>query len=299
MTGNRWARQRPWAVAVGDQALSSLGNLVLTVGVARAASREQLGGLAIALLLYALALGISRGLCTDPFTVLHGGREGAQEQTGRLLGAVLVVGAVLGGLVAVTSVLPVLPTTTLIAMAVVLPLLLLVDACRYVGFARGLPDAALLVDATWTVGAVVAVWALSVHGTDVAAPFVWWWGAAAVPALVAGVLRLDLRLSRGAGEWFRRSRHLGHPVTGQFLAETGTIQVANLLIAAIAGLDAAASVRVAVTVFAPVSVLLAGLSNLLLPRLSTRPITGGSSRRLVARATGLAVAASLGYLLLV
>jgi O-antigen/teichoic acid export membrane protein len=146
---------------------------------------------------------------------------------------------------------------------------------------------------------VLVVAVLSAGGTSVAGPFIWLWGAAALPALVVGALRLQLRIGRGVREWFTSSRHLGHPVTGQFLAETGTMQVANLLIAVVAGLGGAASVRVAVSVFAPVSVLLAGLSNLLLPRLTRRAITGGPSRRLVAKVTALTVSASLVYLLLV
>ena len=150
---------RPKARAVGavlDQTLSSASNFALAVIVARRVGTTEFGVFAIGFTIYALALGVSRALSTDP-----------------LVAAAFVAGSPL--------------RSPLLAFGLGLPFLLWQDSYRYQFVASRRPQLAALNDLVWLL-ALSALFAIAVHAdASTAAPYVVAWSAAAACAAVVGM----------------------------------------------------------------------------------------------------------------
>ena len=135
-----------------DQALSALSNTVLSIVVARSATASDFGAFAIAFIVFGIFIAVTKSVVGQPLQIRFSGAD-MEAQSGAIrqgLGAALMIGVVAAVAVAGTSVL--LPNEVrgaLLALAVVLPALLLQDSCRMALFAIGRPRAAAALDAVW------------------------------------------------------------------------------------------------------------------------------------------------------
>ena len=136
-----------------DQALSALSNTVLSIVVARSTTASDFGAFAIAFIVFGIFIALTKSLVGQPLQIRFSGAD-MEAQSGAIrqgLGAALMIGVVAA--VAVAGPACYSPNEVrgaLLALAVVLPALLLQDSCRMALFAIGRPRAAAALDAVWT-----------------------------------------------------------------------------------------------------------------------------------------------------
>lgn len=253
-----------WTVA--DHVLSSLSNFALSALVARGSSPETFGRFTLVFTLYLLALGVSRALGAEPllsrFSAAFRWEAGAAV-TG-LAVALGAAAAVALGLAAALA--PAGVRELLVALALILPGLLLQDAWRYVFFAEGQPRRAMLNDLVWLLSQAV-VFSLLVlsHRTDALALCLGW-GATGGLAAIFGCLQARLLpRPRAAWRWIREQRDLAVRFLAESMALVGSGQLVVYGVGASAGLAALGALRSGQIVFGPVQMLLTATLAVAIP----------------------------------
>lgn len=249
-------------LVVADQAASSLSNVLVAILVARSfpGETEPFAAFSLAVMVFQFTIGSVRGLVFEPELLLHGDRTDDQARAviPSYLGATVVVGTVVAVGIALAGMLVGgMAGSALVALSLVLPLVLVQDAWRYV-FMVHRPGAALVIDLMWVVSSCTAV---VLAPDDVAVGwFVLAWGAGGIlGAVVATVLgRPKLRVPAPLA-YLRRHRDLGLRFLGEFgTAQIGTY-VALLSCGWILGLTAYGAVRGAYLFVGPIQMLMAGV----------------------------------------
>jgi hypothetical protein len=166
----------------------------------------------------------------------------------------------------------------LAVMAVSLPGLLAQDAYRHVMFAAGRPQAAALNDLVWfstqAAAAALLLWTDHAGATELVAAFGF---AALVAAVVASRQTGVVPRPSSAWQWLRSHRDLGIPFALEILTVAGTLQLALVGVAAIAGVVAIGELRAGMLLLAPLGVVFSGLFLVAVPegvRLRERPGSG-------------------------
>lgn len=247
---------------LSDQALSSATNFALAIFVARYANREAFGSFAIVIATYFVVVGLGQGLATQPLAVRHSASsampftEAARSATGTALllgiasGIVCVVaGFVLGGFLG----------PQLVILGLALPGLLLQDAWRFVFVAGRRPGQAALNDAIWALIQCVGFTVIEFHHPQSPLGPLAVWGLAGCVGAVIGALQAGHlpALCRSAS-WLREHHHLATRFAAESLIIRGSVQLALVSIAAIAGLANAGAVRGAQIVFSPLNLAFQG-----------------------------------------
>jgi hypothetical protein len=286
----RHAAHVNWGVL--DQGLSSGSNFVLALIVVRSVSSDDFGAFSIAVLLYVLAVGLTRAVTTEPLTIRMSRDEDAiRDAARRCLGTSLVIGVVIGTGCAIAA--PFAPgplERVLLVLAVTLPLLMVQDSGRVICFAMERPRRAAANDALWAaleVGFVAIV--LMRPARDV-----WNYVAAwLVAGALAGVYVLwQLRLiptPTRARQWLREQSDLGVPLFWNYVLMTTPPYLLFALTPLVATLGELGIARAAYVPFSPFGILIQSSWLLLLPAASRR------SRREIAR-LALWSSAALGAL---
>ncbi|MER6627514.1 hypothetical protein ABT301_04610 [Streptomyces sp. NPDC000987] len=254
-----------WGLA--DQAASSISNFAVGVYVARSLGVTAFGVFSLAWVTYGVILNVSRGLATDPLVVRFSGvpdaswRGAVARSAGTALGVgaavgvlCLVAGAGLGGRVG----------PAFVALALMLPGLLLQDAWRFAFFAAGTGRKAFVNDVVWAVALVPAMVAAARVGS--VAAFVLAWGASATVAAGYGCLQSGIlpRMAEARG-WLREQRDLGYRYLVENVSLSGASQLRAYGLGAIAGVGAVGAVRGAELLMGPFLAVLMGLSLVTVP----------------------------------
>ena len=258
-----------------DQIVASAGNVTLTVFVARTTSTTGFGSYSIALSLVFILVSVARATSTDPLLVKTSGKQGEStvQNCRDAISGNIFIGVLIGVTVAaVTLLVNVGPAReVLLAFAVVATLISLQEATRYVAITARGPGLALLNDLLWSVTGVAAFVLLNKLQCDAPWQYLAAWGVTSLLGAAVTFLALpEMRHIRLSPSWLSEQRSLGYPFLLQSIAETGTLQIALLLVAAVAGLSAIAGIRVAITLFGPVTVIFGGVQLLLLPEFASR-----------------------------
>lgn len=277
-----------------DQGLSSLTNAGLSIVVARAVSDEDFGAFSLALVTFSFAIGICRGLVSDPFLVRysHVDRDTRRAAATRATGTALAFGVFAGAICAIAAALVQTPNLrlALLALAVSLPGLMLQDAWRNVFFAAGRPAMAALNDGIWAVLQFGALGALLTSGVRAILPITLAWGVAALVAAIAGGIQAGLMPSpREAMNWLHETRDLNVRMALDFALNMGAVNLATYVVTAIVGLVGVGAIRAAQVLTGPLSLLFSGSSSFVLPVLARRVNDGRSILRpavLCSAATG-------------
>src|SRR5437660_3941899 len=137
-----------------DQGLSSATNFALTALVAGSVSVNQFGAFTLVYAVYGLFLGVCEGFASTPLTVRFSAETGSRLHAAERdsVGSALAIGLVGGiGCLSVSPFAGHDLGTSLAAMGVMLPGLLLQDAWRYAFLARAKPALAAFNDGVWAV----------------------------------------------------------------------------------------------------------------------------------------------------
>jgi hypothetical protein len=263
-------------LTMADQGASSLSNIVVAILVARSFdSAEPFGAFAVAQLGYALALGGARSVIGEPLLSLYSGATPSERRrlVADLHGAAFFLGVV-GSLVLVpvSIVTGGLSGSALLALAFVLPLLLVQDAWRYL-FIIDRPAAALAVDMTWLV-AVVVVLPLAPADADVGWFVLAWGGAGALSAVVGTALGWGLPSRPHPWRWMVQHRATGSRFFGEYVTVNAMGQFSQAALGAIAGLADLGAVRASQVFYGPLNTVHAGIYLAVVPegvRMRDRP----------------------------
>ncbi|MGZ0146846.1 hypothetical protein ACXJJ3_07215 [Kribbella sp. WER1] len=297
-----------WGIA--DQAVSSIGNFLLGVFVARLLGATGLGALGLAFLAYSVALNCSRALSTDALMVRFSvsGDTDRRQAVAAASGVAILVG-IAGGVVCVLIGLVLRATTpgsepgaAFIALGIVLPGLTLQDSWRSAFFAAGQGVKTFVNDTLWTILLLTVLFVGRYLDFGITAALLTFGGTAAVAGLYgirqAGVLPRPA----GAIGWLRSHSDLGL----RFLVENVVLgaggQIRTLIVAASGGLAAAGAIRGAEMLIGPVAALLMGVGQVAVPE-AARALSRGPHAlwKLCAALSGglSAIAVSWGVVILV
>lgn len=255
-----------------DQAASSLTNFMSGAVAAHLLAPRQLGAFSLALVTYSVALSCSRGLVSDPLLVrlaladTSSWRAAVTECSGLAVAvgtaagtAVLLVGLALPGDLG----------GALVALALMLPLLLLQDSWRYAFFALGKGQLALVNDLVWAAVLVPALIAVSVWDLRTGTWFVVAWAGSATVAAAFGIrqARTWPRVDR-AHRWLRAHRDLGPRYLAENVAGSAATQARAYGVGVLVGLAGVGHLAVVTTLLGPISIVMTGIGAVMVPELS-------------------------------
>ena len=263
MTSDR--RQISWGIV--DQGLSSATNFAGSVLAARMLSAHEFGAFAVGFSLYLVSLGVSRSWSSEPLVVRFAAASTKDQETAIRQGAMasIVVGSIVAiGLVVAAVALWTSIGTVLVALALLLPALMLQDFCRYALILQRRSRDAALNDLCWLVVLLVMFAAARSQHLTAATALICW----AMGALVAGLVGLgQLRClpSRTVVDWFRDHRDLSWKYCGEFVLLSGTALLLTVGLGAVGGLSEAAGFRGAQVALGPLGVLFMGATMQMTP----------------------------------
>ncbi len=249
-----------WSLA--DQVLASLTNFGLTVLVARSVAPRQFGIFSIIMAAYLLAAFVARGMTSEPLVTRYSAAalpdwvQAVRASTAATGLVGLLLAAIVAGL---GLLLPAGPRAVSLALAVVLPGVVLQDHLRFAFFTRGQPKHAFANDLLWTITQFTLIAVVVQRGVHSAPPLVLLWGGSGMVAAAVGLVQLRQWPAPGRLRWwFAEHRTLWR----YYVVENSLLQATNLVVLAVvgglAGLAAAGSLRAAVAIFGPLSVLALG-----------------------------------------
>lgn len=208
-----------------DQVISGASNVLIAILAARLLSAAEFGLFGLVFLVYTVLVWVTRGMVSDTLLVHP---VGSRERPGQAIGTAFVLAMLLAAGLAAVGVgirfWNAMLGDALLALAACLPLLVLQDVGRYLGFATERPMRAVVLDTVWMVVMVGAVAALFATGTHSLTWLVAAWagsGAAAGLFLYAWYGLLEVRFNLG---WLRETWGL----SWRFLASYAGMQVSAL-----------------------------------------------------------------------
>lgn len=269
---SRLVRHASWNLV--DQALSAISNIVLSVAVARSVDAPQFGAFSIAFVIFGVLIAVTKSLVGQPLQMRFSAATPSEQHSAAAhgLGAALLIGLAGGVLVAGSALLlEGSLRTALLALALILPVLLVQDSCRMVLLSAARPRGAAAIDAIWAVvmigllAVLVGVGAGSVFLLMIA------WGAGALfSALVAFVLLRVLPTPQHTVAWIRGHWDLTRYLFPEYFLGLGAMQLAILLVGAIAAAEAVGSLRAAQVLLGPLGILGAGIFQFAVPEVARR-----------------------------
>lgn len=278
-----------WALA--DQALSALTNFAVSFLVARSVSAEEFGAFSASFLVFSMVIGVQRAIAGTPLSIRYASVDPAQRPglTTRSLGASLSLGLIVSSGLLVWALLVDGPqSSAAVALALVLPGLILQDGARMAFFAWARPQGATLLDGVWAILQLAGLGVVFALGPSSAASIVLVWGLAAAASAALGVWMLKaVPAIRQTAAWLRATWDLGGHLTLTFALQAGVTQGLILLLGGSLGLGDIGSVRAAQVLVGPLSILGAAIWTWLLVEIARL-------RTVPRRAEHLAIGVGLG-----
>lgn len=296
MAASRTAGRRLSVVTL-DQLVAGGSNFLALLAAAHLLPVADFGRFGITLLVYGVALGVSRALVSEP-SLVH--PEEVEAAPGRVLASGYAVGVGLGSVLllvgAAVSLLDGGLGRALVVLGLCFPLLVAQDLGRFLGIGRHRPGDALRLDLVWLVLAVVGVALLATLADPTVVAFVLVWAGAGA---VAGLLTpWQHRREAGQGtrpdlDWLRGSWPLAWRYLATNLVNQGAALGASVLVLAVLGAHALGAVQGAQLLTRPFSVLLAAASAAGISELARSAPGQPAFARTVRLTTGLVTVAAL------
>jgi O-antigen/teichoic acid export membrane protein len=254
---------------VGDQAISSAGNVLLTITAARSGTSSAFGAFSVVLATHFILLTSSRALVSMPLMMGYGkdpdrdsksstGSASLSLMLGLASAFILAgVGLLIGGYIGYGF----------ICYAVICPVLLLQDSMRFVLNVSIGARATTVNDGLWTFVQIL-VFVPGFFGAWSGSPFIYMllWGGAAGIAAVLACLKMRLVPSLSAGLLFARDNiSVGPALLVEGLAASGSAQIAIYVLVVVGGLSVVGHIQAALVLFGPVNILFMGVLFVAVP----------------------------------
>ncbi len=263
----RIAGRAGWGIAA--QGASSLTNLGLGVVVARAVTTQEFGVFALAFGAYTIVLNAGNALISEPFLIRYsdvpveewrravGAATGAALSLGLAAGVIaLSVGWIIGGSLG----------HAFVALAPVLPGLLVQDTLRTLFFAGRKGSLTFMIDVVWLVAVFPLLGAVTASGHGSVFWLVLGWGAVgSATAALGSVLAGTPPRIGGSANWLRTQKDLAPRFLAEFMIMGGAQQVALYAIGIVAGLAAVGGIRGAEMLLGPIYVMIYGIYVMAVP----------------------------------
>ncbi len=254
-----------------DQAASSLVTFALSVYAAREASVDDFGVFAVAYALFWALLGVTRSYISE-VNLITGTEDlertgnwrsfsaTASLAAGLFSAIVLFVGCLVIGSADATAI--------GVSFALAAPLAILADALRYVAFTDDAPGDALVLDAVWLAGALLAPPAIAAIGVHAVPSAILGWGVGAALGIGVALIRRGHLRPRFAGtlKWIAERRVVGSQYAGDFLANNGMGQAVTALVPLVSSLAVAGALRAGGILQGPLNVVFSAMIVFLIPR---------------------------------
>lgn len=257
------------AAGIVDQVLSSAGNALILVSIARVTTVTSFGSVALLFVFIAAALAITRGFLGTPIAARAGNRGELEREAGHALYVVLAI-AVPTGLIAAAILLAQPNGSEYALLGVSLVAVLPQDVLRYVVIAKGRVSTALAADGLWFVGSVAALAATVAADVSLSTILVAW-TASAYAALALIWIGSGVRpRGAGLGSWLRErlAERVAFGTEGSVSAINSAAN--SSIVAAALGIGATAAFRGAATIVGPLSLLMSALPLVIAPELARK-----------------------------
>jgi O-antigen/teichoic acid export membrane protein len=227
------------AVMTVDQMISGASNVLIAVLAARALTAAEFGLFGIVFLVYMILVGVTRALVSDPLLVHP---IESRERPGEAIGTAILLALPLAvGLVGVGFVIRAWDRSlgeALVVLAACLPLLVLQDVGRYLGFATRRPMRAVILDSAWLVIMVACVAVLLTrHGRTLPSFIAAWAGAGAAAGAILFVW-YDVRSVRLGLRWLKETWGLAWRYLVSYTSMQGSALGLSAEVGAISGAQA-------------------------------------------------------------
>jgi O-antigen/teichoic acid export membrane protein len=224
------------AVMTVDQMISGASNVLIAVLAARALTAAEFGLFGIVFLLYMILVGVTRALVSDPLLVHP---VESRERAGEAIGtAILLAIPLTVGLVGVGFAIRLWDRPlgeALMVLAACLPLLVLQDVGRYLGFATRRPMRAVVLDSVWLIVMVACVAVLMTrHGRTLPSFIAAWAGSGAAAGAILFVW-YDVRAVRLSLGWLKETWGLAWRYLVSYTAMQGSALGMSSEVGAVAG----------------------------------------------------------------
>jgi hypothetical protein len=274
-------------VALLTNAVSSAGNLMVAIVVARGESIDGLGAFALAFSAYALVVGLSRAAVTESALAL----PSAPGRYARSAGRVLMIGMVASALILAAGLTFGNGYLTLVALA--LPGLAAYDYVKTVSLGAENPTWALVQETVWLSLTVV----VAIPGLLGGAPALFVFGAWAVSGSCIGLVCVYLRGYHLVPGWGvgRAETRVSLSFGIDFLAGSGSAHLTMAVLTAVCGTAVVGALRGAGTILAPVALVVSTARPLVIPLLARASTAqaGARARTAVSLTVGLVVVVSV------
>lgn len=256
-----------WGVA--DQALSSLTNFGLAVGVANQVGTAEFGAFSIAFAAYLVALTVSRAVSTDPLLIRYSAAspDAWRAATGRATGTAFVVGVV-GGLLAIAASIVVGGSlgTALLVLGFGLPALLVQDAWRYAFFAIKRGRSAFVNDLAWTLALGAGFALIVITGQRSIGAFVLAWVGGALAGALVGIVQSGVAPDpMRARAWWREHHDIAPRMATEAAILSGAQPVTLSLMGTVAGLATVGTIRAGNTLMNAIHIATYGIHLFAVP----------------------------------
>lgn len=271
-----------------DQVIAGSSNVLIAIVAARVLGVESFGLFGIVFIIYVTSQGVSRALVSEPLLVHP---VEAQERPGDVIGAAGVLGLGVGIVVCLSGLLAGIWDgglgRALLVMGICMPLLVLQDLGRYLGFATHRPSMSLTLDIVWLVLMVAAIGVmLAAHADSLTWFIAAWAGSGAVAGLYL-LWRYRRHSIRPSLSWVRETWMFSWRYLLSYAATQGSTLIASIGILAISGLRALGSVRGTLLLMSPIVTFQAASIAAGVAEVSRLPTEGDHLRKHVTKTTAL------------
>lgn len=222
-----------------------MGNLVISVAIARSASAEEFGFFAVAWAIYLLATGAIRAGVAES-ALAKGDLSDARSSVPAAFVIALVVGIVSASIAIFTA------QTFLLIIAVSLPLLTVFEYVRVIEMSLGRASTALFMDISWTLASIILftfgnVW--GIRSTFLVA------GWAAFPAFVIIALLVIVWRRKDRIDYRFKIRQIRLAYMVDYLMGSGSMQLSMALLPIVSSSTVVGALRGAGTILSPVTLI--------------------------------------------
>jgi O-antigen/teichoic acid export membrane protein len=256
-------RRSGWTVV--DQALSSFTTFAVTVAIARSVAPAAFGAFSLGFTVYALVLVVARAVVAQPLAIRFSAHGASRDDIAAASAAAGILGALSGSAMVAAGLLLGGQIGAVVALiGCFMPALLIQDVWRFVFFTVAKPQLAVVNDLVWAVAQLIAITVVLVMGPSVGR-LALAWAASAVVAAAVGARQAGVAPGSDGLRYLRRNGDLGGRFAVEVAFDSGSTQLAILVLGGILGPVGVGAIRGSRILLGPFNIVLIGLLAAAIP----------------------------------